>query len=185
MEVEVKAKITELENFRKKLIEMGTKFNKPVTQEDRYFKPKGHEKEVSGPGNFIVRIRNEEGKHTLTTKALTEIRGAWKEFETDIEKPEEVEKMLMMFGFVNVFNLTKKREMGELEDFEVILDDVKELGNFIEIALDAEDAGDTEEARKRIIDFFSKIGLNEDQLDKRGYGEIVGEQLGHKFEGMR
>jgi predicted adenylyl cyclase CyaB len=132
-----------------------------------------------------VRIRNQAGKHMLTSKTLTEFLGVWDEHETIIGSPEEVEKMLDLFGFVNAFNVIKTRERGYLEGFEVILDDVRELGKFIEIALESDEVEDKDAARRRIIDFFSKIGLGEDSLEKRGYGEMIGARMGVKFGGMR
>lgn len=184
MEVEVKARVENLEDVKKKLVELGVQFNGSVSHNDRYFKPKGFDQRVQGPGDYIVRIRKEGNNHILTTKALTEIMGAWIEHETEIDNPGEMEKMLLMLGLVNVFDLNKTREVGRLGEFEVLLDDVKELGKFIEVALDSEE-GKKEENRKRIIEFFSKIGLKEEALEKRGYGELIGEQLGHKFGGMR
>jgi predicted adenylyl cyclase CyaB len=71
-----------------------------------------------------------------------------------------------------------------MEWFEVMLDDVQELGRFIEVALES-DEGEKEAARKKIIDFIKKLGIDEKFIEKRGYGEIMGEKLGHRFEGMR
>jgi predicted adenylyl cyclase CyaB len=174
MEVEVKAKVDDLNGYREKLKEMGVVFGGP-----------GFEKKINGPGDFIVRIRDHDGKYTLTSKTLTEVLGVWDEYETGIENPESVEKMLLLFGFVNAFNITKTREKGHLEGFEIILDDVKELGKFIEIAQETDNKEGNEEIRKRIIGLFSELGLSEDSLEKRGYGEILGAQMGVKFGGMR
>ena len=96
MEVEVKVKVDNLEDIRKKLIEIGAKFTHSNTQEDKYFKKPGFENRTQGPGDFVARIRKQGEKNTLTTKTLTEILGAWVEHETEIKKPEAVEKMLLL-----------------------------------------------------------------------------------------
>jgi len=182
MEVEVKAKLKNLLPIREKLESLGAKFSEPVEQSDAYFKPAGFGKKPDGPGSWIMRIRTSNGKSSLTFKALTEILGAWKEFETGIENAAQTRNMLEAMGLVNAFNINKKRTYGELDGFELCLDDVKELGYYLEVALESEEK---EASRNKIICFLKKISVSEKDIEKRGYGEIIGEKLGHKFEGMR
>ena len=40
-------------------------------------------------------------------------------------------------------------------------------------------------ARGKILSFLKKINIEEKDIEKRGYGEIIGEKLGHEFRGMR
>jgi len=182
MEVEVKARLEDLEGIKKKLVAMGVVFNGSVTQKDKYFRKKGFEKRPQGPGDFIARIRVAEGETTICTKTLTDVLGAWIENETEIKSPEEMEKILLTFGFINVFNVNKSRESGSFRDFEVLLDDVKELGKFIEVSLISEEK---EKTRERIISFLRELGIPEDRIEKRGYGELISEDMGCKFGGMR
>ncbi|MFQ5647646.1 MAG: class IV adenylate cyclase [Candidatus Aenigmatarchaeota archaeon] len=182
MEIEVKVRLEDLEEMKRKLAGRGAVFEEPVVQEDRYFKPKGFEKKVQVPGDFIVRIRKAWGKVILTSKILTEVRGAWIENETDITDPEEMEKILLLTGLVNAFNINKIRHIGKLGEFEICIDDVKELGKFMEVCLIADEH---EQTRERIISFLKELGFSDKDIDTRGYGEIIGEKLGHKFGGMR
>ncbi len=182
MEVEVKARLKSLEEIKKKLESLGAKFLAPVEQRDAYFKPKGFDEKKQGPGDWVLRIRSSNGKSILTLKILTEILGAWHEYETGIEKEEQAKKILAAMGLVNVFTLNKTRAYGALEGFELCLDNVKELGYYLEVALESEEK---EGSRNKIISFLKKIGIAEQDIEKRGYGEIIGEKLGHKFSGMR
>ncbi len=181
MEVEVKARLKDLKQIKKKLESLGAKFSAPVEQCDAYFKSKGFDAKPEGPGAWIMRIRTSNGKSKLTFKELTEILGAWKEFETGIENAEQARKMLEAMGLVNAFTLNKSRIYGELEGFELCLDDVKELGYYLEVALESEEK---EDSRNKIISFLKKIGVNEKDIEKRGYGEIISEKLGYRFQGM-
>jgi len=183
MEIEVKVRLKNLESVKNRLIERGAVFKEPVVQEDMYFKPGNFDpKKVQGPGDFIVRIRKEERKHRLTLKALTDILGAWREHETKIENPKEMENILKAANFTNVFTLNKTRVLGKLGEFEICMDDVKELGKFMEVGLISEEK---EKPRNRIVEFLKELGFEEKDIEKRGYGEIIGEKLGHKFDGMR
>ncbi|MBM3303980.1 MAG: class IV adenylate cyclase [Candidatus Aenigmarchaeota archaeon] len=182
MEVEVKARIKDIGSVRKSLESAGAKFDGSVEHTDAYFKARGFEKKLQGPGDWILRIRTGSGKTALTMKVLTELLGAWVEYETAIENPEQTRRMLETMGMANVFTLNKKRICGRLGEFEVLLDDVKELGKYLEVSLDSEEK---EGARKRILKFMKKIGIEDDDIEKRGYGEIIGEKMGHRFGGMR
>lgn len=182
MEIEVKVRLQDLDGMEKKLAGKGAVFQKPVVQEDSYFMTPGYDERVSGPGEFILRIRKVGGKSILTFKELTEVRGAWIEHETPIEDPEEMRKILLRSGFVTVFDINKTRRRGELGEFEICIDDVKELGKFMEVCLIADEHENT---RERIIQFLKGLGFRDRDIETRGYGEILGEKLGCKFGGMR
>jgi adenylate cyclase class 2 len=182
LEVEVKARLKDLEAIKQKLVSLGAKFVAPVEQSDSYFKPKGFDKENQGPGDWIMRIRTSDKKSFLTLKTLTEALGAWHELETEISNPEQAKKILETMQLENVFTLNKQRTYGTIEDFELCLDNIKELGYYLEVALEA---SESKNSRQKIIDFLKEIGIKEKDIEKRGYGEIIGEKLGHKFKGMR
>ncbi len=180
MEVEVKARVNDLNALRRKLESKGASFSPPAMQSDAYFKPA---RGVEGPGAWILRIRDSGGKKTLAMKVFTDVRGAWIEHETGIEDEKQVRKMLEVLGLPNAFMFNKKRVRGRLGDFELCLDDVRELGKFIEVALDSEEK---DNARERIREFIRSLGISDKDIDNRGYGEIYEEEKhGKKFNGMR
>ncbi len=182
MEVELKARVKDLDSMRKRLESLGVSFGNTVEQKDVYFKPRGFDEKPEGTGSWIVRIRTSGNKKTLTLKALTEMLGVWKEYETAIDNDEQARRILEAMGVINVFTINKKRTYGRLDDFEVLLDDVKELGKFLEVALESDEKENT---RNRILGFMKNLGIEDKDIEKRGYGEIIGEKLGHRFEGMK
>jgi adenylate cyclase class 2 len=182
MEVEMKVRVEDLESMKKKLESLGARFQSAMEQRDEYFKPRGFESRAQGPGDWIVRVRRSGADKMLTLKALTEISGAWVEHETGIVNEKEMRSILENMGLLNVFTLNKNRIRGRLDEFELCLDDVRELGKFLEVALESEEK---EAARDRIIDFLKGLGIEDKNIERRGYGEIIGEKLGHRFEGMR
>ena len=181
-EVEMRFKCPDLEDFKSNLIKMGAKLSGPEIQEDFYFRPKGKENAEQKPGDFILRIRRTKDKKFLTLKGLTEIRGAWLEHELEINNAEEAEKMLSVMGYARWLEISKTRQTTKLDDFEICIDDVKQLGPYVEVSLFAED---TENARNKIKQFISNLGISENEFESRGYPEIIGEILGIKFSGMR
>jgi len=185
MEVEVKAKVDNLDEIKERLESMGALFGKEIEQNDTFFKPADFNKKPQGPGDWILRIRKQGEKKFLTLKALTEVTGAWKEHETLIQNGEEAINITNAMGLVNVFNLSKKRIIGNVDGFELCIDNVKELGTFLEVAIETENESDIESIREKIVDFIKRLGIDENNIERRGYGEIIGEKLGHKFKKMR
>jgi adenylate cyclase class 2 len=184
MEVEVKVRLDDLGPLKEKLIERGAVFDPAVVQNDTYFKQRGtfEDGQVQGPGNVIFRIRDMGGRFSMTSKELTEVRGAWKEYETEITNPEHTRKILESTGLVEVFCINKRREIGKLGEFSLCLDEVEGLGRFMEVELISEES---DGPRDRIIAFLKGLGFTDKDIETRGYGEIIGEKLGQRFGGMR
>lgn len=179
MEIEAKVKVESLNAVKKKLIDMGAQFSEKKKQVDYIFKQKGKEYAEQGPGDYIWRIRK-SARNTLTFKALTETAGVWVEHETEIGNIEEMKKILLKSGFSQVLTMTKERTPGELGDFELCLDDIKELGTHLEIALDSTDE---KTAKKRIVELLNKLGYDENQIIHKGYVAILFERMGVRFSG--
>ena len=179
MEIEIRAKVDFLEETKKKLEGLGTEFKKEIEQNDYIFKKKGTEKDVQRPGSFLLRLRKVGDKSSLTYKALTEVTGAWDEHQIKIDNFEETKNILLKIGFIEVLTMNKKRTKGKLEDFNICLDKVKELGDHIEAEIISDNK---EEAKKRLIELFAKIGIKEEQIEHKGYVAILFEKKGVKFD---
>jgi len=169
MEVEIKAKIKDLNDVLSKLKRLNASIAPSKKQTDCYFQQKDHEMGTYRIGDFIVRIRDCEKGKFLTYKEITKRKGVWKEYEVSIDNLEEMESILKSIGLIEVFKINKERISGNVGKFSFNVDDVKELGKFIEVEL-IEDDG--EKAQEEIKDFYKKLGISENQLERRGYGEL-------------
>lgn len=78
--------------------------------------------------------------------------------------------------------LTKERIPGKLGEFSFNLDNIKELGLYIEVELIDEDG---KRAQDKIKQLLFKLGISENQLERRGYIEIIFEAQGMKFNGQK
>jgi predicted adenylyl cyclase CyaB len=177
MEVETRVKVDDLQQLKSKLVKLGASFSSEKCQADTIYKRKGEEGKTQGPGDFILRIR-ESTKNLFTLKALTDKAGVWVEHETEISNPEEMKKILDTAGFAVSFTMTKKRIPGELQDFEICLDDIKEIGTYMEIALDSTDGAS---AKKRIVELLASLGFSEDKIIHKGYVAMIYETKGVRF----
>ncbi len=149
---------------------------------DKLFKTPGWENRESGPGDFILRLREEGDRSILTWKSFTDVRGAWLEHETGILDPLAMERIILGSGFELALELHKERTKGQLGEFELCLDKVKELGDFLEVALESERKV---EPRERIRTFMGNLGISPDIMESRGYPEMIFEDMGIKIVGQK
>ena len=76
--------------------------------------------------------------------------------------------------------MNKTRTKGKLENINLCLDNVKELeGEYIEAEIIS---GNKENAKRKLIDLFNKIGIKEEQIEHRGYVAMLFEMQGVKFD---
>jgi len=180
-EIEVKVKIDNIEKVKGDFERLGVVWSAPKPQIDCYYRLKDQFGAAQKPGSYILRIRQETNP-TFTMKALTDRRGVWEERETKIENPKELEKILQKIGFVNVLTLHKKRTSGEYEKFKLEIDEIRELGNYLEVEVKGQDG---EKIQNEIKKLFLSLGLPERNIERRGYPEIIFEERGQKFEGQQ
>jgi len=84
-----------------------------------------------------------------------------------------MKNVLTSLGFFPVATVTKKRKNYRLGDFSISLDEVQDLGNFIEIEISAEDSKKYEEKVESIFKFIEKLGLNRKSAICKSYLELL------------
>lgn len=182
MEIEIKAKVGDLGEIRKKLLDLGVVFTNSEQQDDSFFKPNGREMEDQAPGSSIVRIRRGKNSSFLNMKEMTPESGVWKEHETEITNPDETRRIIEKMGYSHIFDINKTREKGSIGCINVCLDNIKQLGKYIELEI----LGDNvDEAKQKILELLNKIAINESQIEQRGYARIISENMGVKFNNIK
>lgn len=81
------------------------------------------------------------------------------EYETKIEDPETVLAVLKaLVPDLEVTHIEKIRTTYVYENFEIVLDDVKNVGTFVEIEMKSQ-IDDIEQAQQQLLDFMRFIGI--------------------------
>jgi len=169
----------DLGQIEAQLLDQGVTLGSAIHQKDVYFKEQGFRDKVHGAGSYLVRVRYAAHGTTLNMKRLTETDGVWEEIETPVENGEIVEQILLTIGVEHAVTVDKKRRMAKLDDLEIIIDEVADLGTFLELAI--EGGGSVTEARARINIFLGKLGISSDRVELRGYPSIILEDQGVRF----
>src|SRR3989338_9265636 len=132
IEVEVKASIDNLEFVRNKILEKGAVFKKKKYQYDILLDPP----EINfAKTDQVLRIRNTDGIWKLDYKSprLDNETKSRKEYSVEISDGKKVRDIFTWISFKLVGEIEKTRETYELNGMNIELDQVTNLGNFVEI----------------------------------------------------
>jgi len=164
MEIEIRAEINNIADIEKKLIGLGAKLVKRKKQVDKYFGEINLFKKIGY--SFMMRVRNEGDKNYLTYKgAASKKDGVWEEYEFEIVNGDVAQKMLTAMGLEEIIQVRKNRIEYKLDNLSICLDNIAELGNFIEI--ESQDDNDVDKAELKKI--MEKLNINENKIINKGY----------------
>jgi adenylate cyclase class 2 len=174
VEIEIKFVLTKTSYLAlaKRLIKRA-KFLEDSHQIDRYFNaPHRNFLEPEHPLEYL-RLRESNGSGSINYKywykdserASTHCD----EYESGISNASALKKILTKLNFKEYLTVDKTRKSFDLNsEFEIDLDQVKELGYFVEIET-TRDFGSVEKARSAIIKIAKELGVDISKIDKYGY----------------
>src|SRR3989338_940148 len=139
-EIEVKARVQNFDGLIEKLKELGCNLSQPLVQKDVVYLSNGVELSDVKRGNVAMRIRNSNDTYTLNLKKQLENELDCIECETIIENPEQTHEMLIQMGYHEVSKVEKTRRTYTYKNMNICIDEVQNLGNFIEVEKLSEDA---------------------------------------------
>ena len=169
IETEVKIRITEAE-YKELTIFMNNNavFLKENNQLDTYYQPTYRKFLNDNEINEWLRIGKRGSKIILNYKNWHDNMYC-DEYEVEIDNSENLDKILKILGLEIICVVDKVRKTYlYLDKYEIALDHVKELGYFIEIEV-KKYSGEPIEEYDELIRLAKKMGLNLDNIDKRGH----------------
>ena len=180
-EIEIQVKIKDPASAEKHILKFG-KFVKERKQKDIYFVLPQKDFFTKEPPDEYLRIRYEEGRDHLNYSFLHFKDDGWllatDEYESLIEKPEVVEKIFNKIGLIPKVIVKKIRKYFQCGDFEVTLDNIDSLGDFMEVEA-KKDFGGPEITRKHCEDFLKELGIEYEIEKDAGYPRMLYKKLFH------
>lgn len=172
-EIEVKAKVANLDTVAQKLLELGCILSEPLTQNDAIFVDGNYGSfDQFQPYKNLLRIRESNGKFLFTLKQPKSNQLDCIERETEILNPQEMKEALLLMGYHEVVQVHKVRTKTNYGDWEVCLDKVEGLGSFIEVEKICED-GDAEKVQNELFTFLQTLGIKPEDRIYEGYDTLV------------
>jgi len=173
IEIEIQVNIEKSEPLLKFLKENG-KFKKEVRQIDDYFSPAYDDFLTHRPVAKWLRLRNAGKDFFINYKNwyfTPEDKSHYcDEFETKVEDLNKAKKILEALNFKIITTVDKTRKIWEYENYEVAIDTVVGLGDFVEIEyIGQEDQINPEEVTAKMISFLKNIGVGKITRNHVGY----------------
>ena len=172
-EIEVKARLQNKENLLLKAKELGIEFGPVIAQDDTTYEtttPKDN------PNWNIFRIRKEDGISILTMKYKASTRRRDNhERESVIDNAKDVADMLERVGYHKGVRIRKTRQIANLNDIEICLDEVERLGSFIEIEKIAPDDANVDDVQNSLWAMLEQLGINPEDRVFKGYDSLMRE----------
>lgn len=178
IEVEIRAKIKNSSEVGERLGQKGATLLSKEKQVDRVF---GHQmflddNKMIVEGGLSARIRQTEKGVWLEFKEISRQKGAGVEIKADLDDLNEGLNFFEKLGFEESFTIAKERQKYSLNGFEICLDKVEQLGDFIEIERSVLSPGEVDDAKKKCLGLLEEIAP-EGELTNRKYGDLIQEIL--------
>jgi adenylate cyclase class 2 len=173
IEIEIKVNI-EKSNPLIDFLEKNAKFKSKNHQIDEYFSPAHRDFTSVRPVNEWLRLRDSEGKYSINYKNwYRDQKGRTSycdEYETEIGDLNKFKKILNVLNFKPLTKVDKSRKTWVYKDYEIDIDSVKKLGDFVEIEYIGKDEKvNPEEITEKMINLLKKIGCGKIKRDYVGY----------------
>lgn len=121
----------------------------------------------------IFRIRESENKYILTLKQLDADKDTAEEIEVCIDNKEKMEQILHKLGYIQVCSMKKRRETTVYQGYTICLDEVEELGVFMEIEKLSSNSNQKDNVYAEIMGILRELGFDESDIEKEKYYQLL------------
>lgn len=174
IEVEIKIKIKDANLVEENLQKLGFSKGDFVKEADLYFDNQDHQIKNS---DSALRIRSSENitlnqnTYFLTYKGpkLDQVSNTRKELEIQIEEGQKGKEILMSLGYSLIYPVIKTRQHYQLGKITACLDQVENLGIFLEMEVIVPSECEKENALEQLFSFLQKLGFRPEDVVKTSY----------------
>jgi len=175
-EVEVKAKVKSLDKLQKKLEGKGAVFKEPQIQKDVIFLHKDSSRDRSRRGKVILRLRQTDEVNILTLKKQLGNELDNIEHEIVVDNWVAAKNIINLLDYDEVVRVYKVRKEGKLGDLSICLDEVRGLGDFIEVEKVVK-KGNSSKIQDELFSFLETLGVKYVDRVEEGYDSLVYKKL--------
>jgi adenylate cyclase, class 2 len=175
-EIEIQVQV---ENSKKLIsfLNKNAKFIGEEHQIDKYFSPAHRNFIKVRPVVEWLRLRDSSGKYSVNYKNWHYDKDGKShycdEYQTSIENLKQLEKIFSSLDIKEIVIVDKTRRLYKYQDYEIAIDSIKGLGDFVEIEYDKElDNRKPVEITEEMISFLKKLDC----------GKITRNYVGYPFQ---
>lgn len=113
--------------------------------------------------SHCLRLRSKNDNYFITYKDDVFEDGKWlysNEYETKVESIDIIKEIFEKLGLVKFIKIENKKETYTYDNYEIVIEDVKDLGIFMEVEYCTNEVVDVKLIKKEIQNFIDGLGLN-------------------------
>lgn len=173
IEIEIQVRVEHSKPLIEFLETNGT-FQSEQHQVDEYFSPAHRDFLAVKPIAEWLRLRDADGKYSMNYKRWHEDQHGKShycdEFETKIEQKEQAKYIFSAIDLKPIVVVDKRRKIWTYQDYEIAVDSVKTLGDFVEVEyIGKDETVRPEHVTAEMVAFLKKVGCGKIWRNYVGY----------------
>ena len=177
IEIEIQVNVEKIKPLIK-FLKSNAVFRAKKHQIDEYFSPIHKDFLGVRPVSEWLRLRNTGKQYSINYKnwhyGKDNKSYYCDELETGIENIDKVRKILSALNFKSIVTVDKLRKTYTYKNYEVAIDSVKTLGDFVEIEyIGKDEKADPKKITAGMIDFLKKTGCGKIKRNYGGYPYLL------------
>jgi adenylate cyclase class 2 len=171
-EIEIKAKVANKAALKDAIADAGIKLSPPIKQHDVVYGRMGVADNALG--SIWLRVRTENDTKIIFTFKQQRTGGLDSiEHEIEVSDEKEITSIITSLGFTLYSDLIKTRQKAHFNGIEICVDDVQELGDFIEAEQLIEEDADSEGVVENLWRELEKFGVEQSNEVFQGYDVLL------------
>lgn len=154
-------------------LKKNAEFKKQTHQIDKYFTPAHRNFIETRPAKEWLRLRNADDKYSINYKNWHHDENGKShhcdEYESNIENLDSLEKIFNALNIKPLITVDKLRKIWHYKNYEISIDTVKGLGDFVEIEYLGNENKNPEQITDKMIKFLKSIGCGTIKRNYQGY----------------
>lgn len=177
-EIEVLVKINEDVNKVKEAFEKFEYIGTELVIDEYYYDPKRSNLKPDSNNQLseCLRLRQKGKKQIITYKDDVFDNGKWlysNEYETEVNSIDIIKEILNRLGLKKLLMVKNNKSTYKFNDYEIVLEDVEDLGYFMEVEYCTSDDVDIKKVKSEIQKFIDDLNLNVSEELNMGKPEMI------------
>lgn len=177
-EIEVLVKINEDINKVKEAFEKFEYIDTELVIDVYYYDPKRSNLKPDSNNQLseCLRLRQKGKKQLITYKDDIFDNGKWlysNEYETEVKSIDIIKEILNRLGLKKLLKVKNNKSTYKFNDYEIVLEDVEDLGYFMEVEYCTSDDVDIKKVKSEIQKFIDGLNLNVSEELNMGKPEMI------------
>lgn len=113
--------------------------------------------------NHCLRLRQKNDEYSITYKDDVFENGKWlysNEYETKVESLNITKQIFKKLGLIKFIEIDNEKETYTFNDYEIVIENVKDLGLFLEVEYCTDIDVDVKMEKNKIQEFINSLGIN-------------------------